>query len=241
LSYPALYTHKRNKHNIIPITGKPEIFKSNTLNTKFRYNAMDNTNNVEATIEGIFDIYKVLCQEYFMNPESVFHKPNFVPENDKFLKQLQKYKIQGIEKDKEDKIIIPKPEDKLNKIKIDNVLIVYLILLIEVTREKVFSDLIVKFAFLFREYLNLAGWEYKKLLSEYNLSTSVNIRDDYTNCNSCEEIPELVNDFISVFMEMDDSFSPNTKDMTDMCQNFCYWLFINGLTNYKLVKFDNQA
>ena len=28
MSYPALYTHKRNKHNIIPITDKPNIFKT---------------------------------------------------------------------------------------------------------------------------------------------------------------------------------------------------------------------
>lgn len=37
LSYAALYTHKRNKHNIIPITARPKIFKASFHKQKFHY------------------------------------------------------------------------------------------------------------------------------------------------------------------------------------------------------------
>lgn len=38
LSYPALYTHKKNKHSIIPVTSKNKLFKSSlAIGTKFKY------------------------------------------------------------------------------------------------------------------------------------------------------------------------------------------------------------
>ena len=134
-----------------------------------------------------------------------------------------------------EKAKIPKPDEDGEYV--DNILVVYLILILEVTREKFYAQLIVKFVFLFREYLNNFGWEYKRYLHEYGLNDNLKIDGEFCQKNNCEEVPELVNDFISIFMEMDADFSDsNVNDMMDICQNFCYWLLINNLTCFKLSK-----
>ena len=57
LSYPALYTHNRNKHDIIPITDKPTIFtsKKSALNKYcFKYNqsniSINNNDDISQTL-----------------------------------------------------------------------------------------------------------------------------------------------------------------------------------------------
>ncbi len=236
LSYPALYTHRRNKHNIIPITGKPEFFKSNSSNnvTKFRYNALETTNDVRGIISNILTIYQDLCEKYFTSPGSILEK-NYYLEEDKFVSLLKYYQEHGMEKPK-----IPKFEEVGDYI--NNILAVYLILILEVTREKYYAQLIVKFVFLFREYINVFGWEHKKFLHEFGLNDNLVIEGEFCQKNNCEEVPELVNDFIGVFLELDPEFvDSDVKDMSDICQNFCYWLLINGLTCFKLSKIEGHS
>ncbi len=233
LSYPALYTHRRNKHNIIPITGKPEFFKSNPANplTKFRYNALETTNDVRGIIGTIISIYRNLSEKYFLSNDSFLQKIYDV-EDDKLISLLKYYQEHRMERPK-----IPKFEEEGDYI--DNILAVYLILILEVTREKFYAELIVKFVFLFREYINVFGWEHKKFLHEYGLNDNLVIEGEYCQQNNCEEVPELVNDFIASFLELDPSFQDgDIKDMSDICQNFCYWLLINGLTCFKLSKIE---
>lgn len=136
-----------------------------------------------------------------------------------------------------DKVTIPNPREKAKTI-IDNILVIYLILLVEVTRDKFYMEVIVKFGFLFREYLNMTGWDYYLYLNEYGLCDNLNIEGEFCAKMNCEEIPELVNDFVLYFLDMEESFSSNRKEIADITQNFCYWLFINGFTNYKLAKLD---
>jgi hypothetical protein len=226
-----LYTHKRNKHNIIPITGKPEIFKlGNSLSNlgKFKYNAFEANSNIQGNVKEIIHSFQSVCLQFYFDEKSTFFNPVYQIQNDKFL-----YFLNMILNSKIQKIEIPKPEDNPC---IYQVLSVYLILLMEVTREKFFTDLLVKFVFLLREYLNIVGWDHKKFLSDFGLMKKFQVNDEFCSVNGCEEIPELVNNFIGVFIEMDPLFSSYSKDLTDISQNFCYWLFINGFTDYKLCK-----
>jgi hypothetical protein len=109
----------------------------------------------------------------------------------------------------------------------------------EVTREQFFYELASKFVFLFREFVNLCGWDHKKKLMGYGIIEQVQItHGEYCANNTCEEVPELMNDFVGVFLHLDTSFACDVKDVVDICQNFCFWLFINKFTLFKLSKTD---
>ncbi len=234
LSYPALYTHKRNKHNIIPITGKPEIFKSggNSVSNKLKYNIMETRNNVKASADIIIRYYKKYFEYFYMDSNSILFKKNFNPIQDSFLKLLEIYKISGLEK-----ICIPAHNEK-EKLFVDNILIIYLILLVEITRETIFTQLVVKFIFLFREYLNLLGWDHFKYLEDFGMMNEFMIKGEFCSTCTCEELPEMVNDFVAVFLECDSRLTSEKKEMADIVLNFCNWLFINNLTNYKVNRFN---
>lgn len=240
LSYPALYTHKRNKHNIIPITGKPEIFKtgsngsngSNAVSNKLKYNIMETRNNVKASSDIIIKYYKINCEHFYLDPSSIFFKQNFKPTQDSFLKLLETYKFSGLEK-----ISIPANYEK-EKLFVDNILIIYLILLVEITRETIFTQIVVKFIFLFREYLNLLGWDHFKYLEDFGMINEFSAKGEFCTTCSCEELPEMVNDFVAVFLECDARLASEKKEMADIVLNFCNWLFINNLTNYKVNRFN---
>lgn len=192
---------------------------------------IESTHNIRATLKIILNIYMDLSKKYFEGSDSILHKEyNF--EEDNFIKIIKFHYDRAAEKTK-----IPKSEEAGDFI--DNVLIVYLILIIEVTREKYYSELIVKFVFLFREYLNIFGWDFKKSLFEYGLNDNYKLNGEFCHTNNCEDVPELVNDFISVFLQLDPSFTnSNLREMTDICQNFCNWLVINELTCFKLSKIE---
>ena len=174
--------------------------------------------------------YKQLCEITYLNERSIFYKANFDFKNDLFIKTLESYSNQET-----DQIKVPKPQE-IEKQKINNVLVIYLILLVEVTRTNCFMELLTKFVFLFREYLNMMGWEHIKYLNQYGLVQGCNLSGEFCEENTCEEVPELVNDFTTIFIELDYEFSLYAKDIKDITQNFCYWLYINELTNFKLVK-----
>ena len=237
LSYPALYTHKRNKHNIIPITGKPDIFKTGGLNAsaKFKYNIMETKTNVKGSTDIIIRAYKKNCAYFFQEPKSILYKKNFNMKDDQFLCLLEVYNTSGLEK-----ISIPQLHEK-DKLFIDNVLTIYLILLVEVTRETAFTQLVVKFIFLFRVYLNLLGWDHFRYLEDYGLLDELHVSGEFCTRSNCEELPELVNDFLAVFLDVDERLNEEKKEMADIIQNLCNWLFINGLTNYKVTRFGFEA
>ena len=79
LSYPALYTHNRNKHDIIPITDKPTIFtsKKSALNKYcFKYNqsnlSFNNNDDITQTLNYIFNSFQRIIQKYILNQNSKF-------------------------------------------------------------------------------------------------------------------------------------------------------------------------
>lgn len=207
------------------------MFKSNPNATlgRFKYGAFEMNQNIKGITADIHDTYNSLCKAYFLDENSVFYKPSFSPSTDSFSVILKGYLDANL-----CQVKIPKPNDSRNSI--DNILSIYLILFLEVTKDRFFLDLLVKFVFLFRNYLNLSGWDHNKFLHEYGLLDKFEKRGEYCANNNCEQVPELINDFVSTFIELDPSFAGELKDLTDITQNFCYWLYINSFTNFKLFK-----
>jgi hypothetical protein len=236
LSYAALYTHRRNKHNVIPITGRPEIFKLSFHKQKFHY-----TNKDEETEP--FDVYKLLtsirveflelAESQFSCFDSLFYIENKserlkrLGENS-FLKLLDCYLFNG-----NFSIEIPAPQE-FGKSSVNNVLLIYSSLLLKIVTDDFFLKIMVKFIFFFREYLNISGWEYLKNLMKYNIIKIQDFTQEFCLVNSCWEIPHLVNDFVCVFIELN-GLQPIKKEMMDVASNFCHWLLINNLTNLKLL------
>lgn len=232
LSYPALYTHKRNKHNIIPITGKQELFKNSggksSNQTKFKYSALENSNyDFSELLDYIIINYTKCLVEFFQDPNSVLFNKDFVTLSHEGLKILKSIKSKALQK-----IVIP---DLKLKPCIDDILIVYLVNFAKVTREENLVALVIRFSILLREYLNVVGWDYKKLFSEFNVKVDFNMKGSFTMHNESQEIPDLINEFISVFIELDENyFKFDFKKLVDLSQNFCNWLFVNNLTNFKI-------
>ena len=230
-SYPALYTHKRNKHNIIPITGKEEIFKktmqsSNTLQ-KFNYSALENDNwDFPKLLDHVIKIYKNTLEKIFSNKNCILFQKNFVNENHVGVKILKKIKEAQI-------IKLMVPDATLNPI-IDEILIIYLIYFVKVTQDQNLTDMVVKFVILIREHINIVGWDYKKKFKEFRIRVSYNNKGPYTLFNSCEEVPDFVNEFVSVFIALDANFSFELNELLDLTKNFCNWLFVNNLTSFKI-------
>lgn len=162
----------------------------------------------------------------------MFYKASYNVDNDMLIKTLKSYSNQEI-----NQVKVPKPNEKENQ-KLNDVLAIYSLLLLEITGNTHFIDVLIKFIFLFREYLNLVGWEHNKYLYQNGLVEKLNFNGDFCSINTCEEVPELVNDFTTIFIEMDEEFSYFAKDIKDVAQNFCHWLYINELTNFKLIKLD---
>jgi hypothetical protein len=79
-----------------------------------------------------------------------------------------------------------------------------------------------------------------KYLYDYGLVPEYKRRDKYTVIYDCEHIPDLVNDFVTAFIDMNGGFSSIKSELTDLTQNFCHWLYINKFTNLKLFKNDDN-
>jgi hypothetical protein len=224
-SYPALYTHKRNKHNVIPITGKQPIFKKNKNSYKFKYSALESNNKNIKLRESLEQTYRAKLLDFFADPKCILYSNGFCPDDYPGLHKLKKYSF------------IPQKEIKeiLKNATIDDALAIYLSSFVEVTRKDFFKDLVTTYIILLRTYLNTIGWEYKRKFKDAGVNVEFDYTGAFTSLNDCKEITDLINEFISVFMYMDKKFYIEEKCLKDITMNFCNWLYVNDLTNFKLV------
>jgi len=120
---------------------------------------------------------------------------------------------------------------------IDTILSIYMLLMIEIIGEDQLSSEVIKLVILMREYFNITGWDYRKHLEGFGLLETVEGEElmDYTQMNTPEEIPELINDFIESFLGLDEKmFGTEITTMSDLITNFCNWLYTFRLTNFKV-------
>ena len=237
LSYPALYTHNRNKHDIIPITDKPNIFTSKRASTNkfsFKYNQINllnhNNEDVSKEINFIINAFKNMSLKYVLNKNSKFFKNNYQFNNDPFFIILSN-NYNNINQNN----LIPKKDNNIYQ-----VIIIYLIRLIKITYDEEFKYLLINVAYFLREYLNMIGWDFKQNLMYFKKENiNLNNTKDFCFHNTCEEIPEMIEDFVSIYLLLIDDLRNKQKEVADVCQNFICWLFINQLTSYKLKRIND--
>jgi hypothetical protein len=105
--------------------------------------------------------------------------------------------------------------------------------------DKKLYHLALTFSILIREYLNIVGWDYKKKYVKFGINIQFDYTGEFTQKNNCEDIPDLINDFVSCFIALDDNkFNLNMEEFVDIVRNFCNWLFVNDLTSYKITEND---
>jgi len=171
-------------------------------------------------------MYEVLGEVYY-NPTSILFKSYFNAADYSLVSLLIQYMDSGLIK-----VIIPDKDEK-----VDLVLITYLLLMVEVSTDRGFVKNVIKFVVLLREYLNVSGWDHQKYLMEYGVIKSVSPHMEFCTMCSTEEIPELLNDFLEVFLYLDttNTLRIELKNMEDLTTNFAQWIFLNGFTNLKIL------
>jgi hypothetical protein len=221
-SYAALYTHKRNKHNVIPVTSKPKIFEEIT-DFKFVTNL---------TKEDICRIalskFQQICSLLYTNTDCLLHFKNF----NIFNHQGYNHLIIILNDYEKDYLLTPETC-------IDDALCYYMINFVEVSSKETFLEIVFKFCILLREYLNLVGFNSIELYKQFNI-INFNEKGQFTKKFNCIFIPDLMNDFLSVFMTLDKLFYIDEKYLIHIAQNFCGWIFNNNLTNFKVLVYEEE-
>ena len=239
LSYPALYTHCKQKHNTSNTSGRgrgrPK--KDNGDNQeRLKYNPLDasyflkddrtGTTEIEEFEKSIINAFNILYSKDNFDRNSKKEMKNYDniinhPFLGKFL-QSNHDRLIKIDNEKEicDKVFM----DYLNKMSMH-------------VNPNYFTKLII-FVTLFREFVNICDRKKKK-----DLQPSINIYEipDYTMENNPEDVPDLSNEFINDFLETEQNlFDFNKEDSIDLTQNFCHWMYENNFTSSKLSLISND-
>lgn len=137
---------------------------------------------------------------------------------------------------KDEKLLIILEEDNIDK-SIDQIFAEFLNIISSLVNS-IFFLKIVCFIILLRDCLNTSYFIFNlPKTSQYEkLSNSF----EFTQCYNAENVPEIANYFVSVYLENKDinsiseliSFSK--EEIVRLIKHFCHWLFENNYTNFKL-------
>ena len=238
LSYPALYTHRKQKHNTNLSSGrgrgrpKKDISEQNFERLKynpcnFSYFQKDNrkgeTTEFKKVILDAFNFLYNIKDDTSKNERNKLRKMkeyNNISEHPLFNKFLNN------PHNKDEKI-----DENENKIT-DDVFIDYLNKVSSYCNPDFFEKILI-FVALFREHVNQA---YKD-----KVSTGL----EYTAEEKAEDVPDTSNEFILDFIDPDENnndFGFNKDECIDLIQNLCHWMYENNFTCSKLsmINMDNS-
>jgi hypothetical protein len=188
---------------------------------------LENDNwNFSEMLEKLIRNYKATLRRVFRDPNCILYKQNFNEDSHVGVRMLTK-----VQEARTSRLLVPDPASLPC---IDEILVIYLIYFVKVTQDQCLIDMVVNFVILLREHINLVGWDYKRRFRELGIKVGFNYQGPYTLFNTCEEVPDFVNDFVSVFVPLDSAFSMGEKEILDLTKNFCNWLFVNSLTSFKI-------
>jgi hypothetical protein len=229
-SNPALYTHKRNKHNLFPISGNADsykkLFKSIEHRLDIKFCDYENLESFGDSIQYILNIYRGKLNYFYNDIKCILYRKNFNYEIHKGylnLSQMTQCKIAEILNC-----------SRKTAPSIDDILSTYMISFLRITKNEELIYIVITYCILLREYLNNFGWEHKKKFHDFGVKIEYNYKGAFCSFNDSEYIPDLINDFVSIFMNLDPLFSLGENDLLCITDNFCNWLFINSLTGFKL-------
>ena len=234
LSYPALYTHCKLKHNTnnhsLRGRGRPKKGQIQPNIEKTKYNPLtcnyfqkeDRTGNTEK------DKISICAKNAF----------KYLYENENFKQKMELRKMKIYTKI-EDHPFLGKffnDEHDINKhnedekTPIDLVLIEYLNKMSIYCNEKYYEKLIV-FVTLFRENINLINKD------------KIENNKEFTTEREAEEVPESCNEFLSDFLypeEENIEFGINKEEAIDITRNLCNWMYLNYFTCSRLFLIDKD-
>ncbi len=93
----------------------------------------------------------------------------------------------------------------------------------------------LRICILFREFVNFMGWDYLQSLANYKIidKNIINKKDEYSNVMLTENLPEIIDDFLGVFLKDDaPGFSNNLSEIKYFITEFCSFIYHEGVINY---------
>ena len=230
LSYPALYTHYKQKHNTNNSSGrgrgrpKKSILEINE--EKNQYNPQNHTFFSKEERTGKTDPENEInncIDEAFKDLYNVENKNRIEERNIKFYNSVDEHPF--LSKFKNDPHDINKTGEEQQIA--DLVFIEYLNKMSTHCNPEYYTKLI-KFVTLFREHSNL--------INAHNESTNEDNKP-YTEVKSAEDVPDTSNEFITDFLNPEENGNDlgfTKEEAIDLTQNLCYWMYENNFTCSKL-------
>ena len=229
LSYPALYTHYKQKHNTNNSSGRgrgrPKKENNEGENEKNNYNPINNTfflkegrtgKTSPEEINRCIDI--AFTELYSQDKRSIIESKAI-----KFYLDVKEHPF--LKKFKNDPHDLNKSGEEQQKA--DLVFIEYLNKMSAYCNPDYYVKLI-KFVTLFREHSNQIN------------SSKVNNNEEnkvYTELFPAEDVPDTSNEFITDFLnpeENNEDLGFSKEESIDLTQNLCYWMYENNFTCSKL-------
>ena len=233
LSYPALYTHYKQKHNTNNSSGRgrgrPKKATPDTNNDKNAYNPQNTTFFSKEERTGKTDPEKEInnCIDEAFNDLYNIEKKNRIDErNLKFYNNINEHPF--LSKFKQDPHDINKSLGDEHQFA-DLVFIQYLNKMSEYCNPTYYKKLI-EFVTLFREHSNI--------INAHKNRDNDNGKDkEYTEFNDAEDVPDSSNEFITDFLDPETKNADlgfNREESIELTQNLCFWMYENNFTCSKL-------
>ena len=218
LSYPALYTHIKTKHNSSGGVsgrgrGRPKKDNGEISSLKPMYypssfdyfkhpEKMGESKNIKSCVENVFNELFLTKKSKIKNYKSINEHPLLL----KLMTTLNSYSNVN-------------PIDPDNS-KCDEVFLDYLLKVSKVCQENYFER-VLKFVLLFRECLNKVN--------------KINVGgNEYSEVSNSEDAPEISNEFVTEFMDDENEFNISKEEVIDLTQNLCQYMYDNNFTCSKL-------
>ena len=228
LSYPALYTHYKQKHNTNNSSGRgrgrpPKKENNEGEHEKNNFNPINNTFFLKEERTGKTTPEEInKCIDKAFNEIYVQDKKNVIENRGiKFYYNIEEHPF--LLKFKRDPHDVNKTGEEQQKA--DLVFIEYLNKMSIHCNPNYYVKL-VKFVTLFREHSN-----------QINSPKVTEANKVYTEEFNAEDVPDTSNEFITDFLNPEDNNDDLgfTKDEAiDLTQNLCYWMYENNFTCSKL-------
>lgn len=214
LSYPALYTHNKNKHNLTEFLLKK---KKGRGRPKKEAIIINNKSDCFNNIERIGQIHTNQITPIFLKVLSELFIENYIFYKDKLIFQYTNLEDYSLIIYLKKYIYQENTELDVTNFKCDDIFSHYIILVSKTTNLEYFQT-VCKLIILLREYINI-------LKNDFN----------YTRNNFIDNIPEIINEFVSEFLDFDNSLWGLIKeDIIDLILNFCQWLLEYNYTTLKI-------
>jgi len=247
LSYPALYTHTKTKHDKGDLTnnrgrGRPKKDTGITTNLKSFCNPLttdyfkhsdrtgytEDSDLIKITEEVIEDLLIVNIPKYKEKIRTIPEKPQEHPLYKAMLEQVTSQMLTELN-----------PE----KAKCEEVFAQYLVKIKSLVNNDYLRTL-VKFVLLFRENMNLlysSKGDDREDEGESNKDEEKSDKEaDYSSTENAEEAPEVSNEFITEYLDIENMlFGFDKEEAIELTQNFCQWMYDNNYTCSKLTQVVN--